>query len=262
MNLSPFTTEVDGLTLRGTLYVPEGVEGPAPTAVLFHGFGGNRVDFSGILVQVARALSQHGIAVATYDRAGHGESDGDFFDTSVSRDIRHAHAVLATVAAREEVDADAGLHLAGLSLGAVITSAVAAEALPRIASVSLWSNAAVFVDEIKGGTIQGRPLTSLAEDGYFDFLGVRMGPAMVEDAVTYDVYARAAGYGGPALVMHGTQDFVPVSYAERFAQLWDGRTELHVVEGADHGWGTVPHRDMVVAETMRFITSHAGGGVA
>lgn len=257
MNLVPLSTEVEGLTLRGTLYVPEHVSGPTPGAVLFHGFGGNRIDFSGFMVQVASGLVESGIAVVTYDRAGHGESDGEFFDTSVSRDIRHAHAVLAEVAALPQIDAAAGLHLGGLSLGAVIAASVAAESSQAIASLSLWSNAAVFVDEIRGGTIQGRSFASIDDVGYFDFMGVRMGRAMIDDAASFDVYARARGYAGPALIMHGTSDFVPVEYAQRYADVWGDRAELMIVEGADHGWATVPHRDLLVATTAGFVREQA-----
>ena len=32
-------TTINGLTLRGTAHVPEGVIGPVPTVLLFHGFG-------------------------------------------------------------------------------------------------------------------------------------------------------------------------------------------------------------------------------
>ncbi|MEE1651031.1 alpha/beta hydrolase [Brachybacterium sp. J144] len=257
MKLIPLTTKVDGVVLRGTIHAPEHAPHPTPGAVLFHGFGGNRIDFSGFMVQVARGLVERGCTVVTYDRAGHGESDGEFFDTSVTRDIRHAHAVLADVAALPQVDAAAGLHLGGLSLGAVIAACVAAESPLPIASLSLWSNAAVFVDEIRGGTIQGRSLQTLDTVGYFDFLGMRMGRAMVDDAASFDPYGRAAEYGGPALVMHGTSDFVPVEYARRYAELWGDQADLRIVEDADHGWATVPHRELLVETTASFVSAHA-----
>ncbi len=63
-------------------------------AVLFHGFGGNRIDFSGFVVQMARELASRGLVVVTYDRAGHGESDGTFFDTTVSGDVEDALQVV------------------------------------------------------------------------------------------------------------------------------------------------------------------------
>lgn len=251
MTIQPFETTVRGLALRGLTSLPDGA-GPWPTAVLLHGFGGCRVEGARLFVELSRALTRAGVAVVAFDRAGHGESDGDFFDTSATGDVQDVLEVLDAVAALDAVDGD-DLHLVGLSLGAVIAAVVAARSTPPVRSLTMWSTAAVFVDEIASGSIQGRSLAGLATDGYFDFMGQRMGPAMVEDARTFDPYALAAPYTGPVLLMHGTADFVPVSYAQRYAEMWGSAATLDVVPGADHGWADVPHRDQVIAATVGFV---------
>jgi pimeloyl-ACP methyl ester carboxylesterase len=262
MRIRPFEARVRGLTLRGSQHLAEGA-GPRPTAVLMHGFGGSRVETTGVFVALARRLAAEGIGVVAYDRAGHGESDGEFLDTTVTGDVADARQVLDAVRALPEVDAD-DVHLVGMSLGAVVASVVAAEEGAGIRSLAMWSTAAVFVDDIRAGTIQGRSLASLDADGWFDFAGMRMGPAMRDDALGFDPYARAAGYRGPALLLHGTDDFVPVDYARRYLEpdaLGD-RAELVVVEGADHGWAQLPQRDEVIARTVGFVRAHAAGGTA
>lgn len=253
--IRPFETVVDGLCLRGTRYVPS-LREPRATAVLFHGFGNSRGETTCMFVTLARRLAANGIGVVAYDRAGHGESDGEFFDTSVSLDVRHAHHVLASIADLDGVDAG-NLHLVGMSLGSVVASVVAAESALPVRSLTMWSTAAMFADEIRSGTLQGKSLDTLDSDGYFDFLGMRMGPAMRDDAASFDVYGRAAAYPGPVRLLHGTEDFVPLSYAERYLQVYVDRAELMVVDGADHGWGTVPHRELVFSRTVDFISHHA-----
>ncbi len=257
MNLQPFETIVRGLALRGVHYRPD-QDGAAPTVVLFHGFGGSRVETTGVFVTLARALTARGLGVVAYDRAGHGESDGDFFDTSVSRDVEDAHAVLDAIVEWGDVDAE-NLHLVGMSLGAVVASVVASENSRSPRSLTMWSTAALFVDEIRSGNLQGRSLEGLDRDGFFDFLGMRMGPALRDDALTFDVYGRAAGYDGPALLLHGTDDFIPVSYAERYlaTDVFGERAELVVVDGADHGWAQLPQRDDLIARTVAFVTANA-----
>lgn len=250
-----FDTVVDGLCLRGTHYVPS-LREPRGTAVLFHGFGNSRVETTRMFVTLARRLAANGIGVVAYDRAGHGESDGEFFETSVSLDVRHAHHVLADIAGLDDVDAG-NLHLVGMSLGSVVASVVAAETALPVRSLTMWSSAAMFADEIRGGTLQGKSLATLDSEGYFDFLGMRMGPAIRDDAASFDVYGRAAAYAGPVRLLHGTEDFVPLSYAERYLQVYGDRAELIVVDGADHGWGTVPHREFVFSHTVDFISHHA-----
>jgi len=265
MRLVPFETTVRDLTLRGTHYLPDAAASAAPepraTVVLLHGFGGSRVETTGVFVALARALVAAGFGVLAFDRAGHGESDGEFFDTTASGDIADTAAVLAALRESPAVDA-ANLHLVGMSLGSVIAATVAAEAErgAGIRSLTMWSTAAVFVDDIRSGQIQGRSLAALdGPDGFFDFLGMRMGPAMRDDALTFDPYARAAGYGGPVLLLHGTADFVPVSYAERYAEadVFGARADVVVVEGADHGWAEIPQRDELIARTVSFIQTHS-----
>lgn len=258
MNIVPFTASVEDMTLRGSLHLPSPGDGPHPVVVLMHGFGGNRTETARLFVDAARALADSGFAVLAWDRAGHGESDGEFFDTQVTRDVRHTHAVLAALAERPDLDTS-DLHLVGLSLGAVIAVAAAASSPVPVGSVTLWSTAAVFVDEIASGFIQGRSLASLETEGYFDFLGQRMGPAMVQDARTFDPYAAAAAYHGSVLLLHGTEDFVPVRYAERYIETLDD-ARLEVVEGADHGWMTVPHREHLLRRTVEHVTARSRRG--
>ncbi|GAB3460082.1 alpha/beta hydrolase [Kineococcus endophyticus] len=255
--VEPFRTTVRGLELRGTRYRPAG-DGPAPTAVLFHGFGGSRVETTGVFVTLARRLVAAGTGVVAFDRAGHGESDGEFFDTTVTQDVEDSRRVLDVVAALPGVDAQ-DLHLVGMSLGSVVASVVAADRPAGIRSLTMWSTAAVFADEVRGGTLQGRPLDVLDGQGFFDFLGQRLGPALREDARGWDPWARAAGWRGPTLLLHGTDDFVPLGCARRYLDddVLGDRAELVVVEGADHGWAQLPQRDTVVAATVAFTTRHA-----
>jgi len=262
MRIRPFEAPVRGLVLRGSQHLAD-APGPRPTAVLMHGFGGSRVETTGVFVALARRLAEAGIGVVAYDRAGHGESDGEFLDTTVTGDVADARRVLDAVRALPEADPD-DVHLVGMSLGAVVASVVAAEetaAGARIRSLAMWSTAAVFVDDIRAGTLQGRSLASLDDDGWFDFAGMRMGPAMRDDALGFDPYARAAGYDGPALLLHGTEDFVPVSYARRYLapDALGDRAELVVVDGADHGWAQLPQRDEAIARTVAHVAAHAGG---
>lgn len=86
------------------------------------------------------------MSAVAHDRAGHGESDGEFFDTTAAGDIRTAHRVLEVVRALPDVDGN-DVHPLGMSLGAVIAS-VAAErqSIRPVRSLTMWSTAAVFVD--------------------------------------------------------------------------------------------------------------------
>lgn len=259
MNLTPLAFEVGPHVLRGSLYLPDGIAGPRPTAVLHHGFGGSRTE-AGSFVDLARALNARGVAVVAMDRAGQGESDGDFADISVERDVHDSIELLDRIAALDVVDAH-DLHLVGLSMGAVVASLVAAQRPQAVRSLTFWSVAAVFVDEITAGRLQGQPTDVVERVGWFDFYGRRIGPALFAEAPGFDVYGRARGYAGPVRVLHGDADFVPVRYAEAYGDVYGDAMELTVVPGADHGWSTVPTRDLVIRETVEMVCRHAGARV-
>ncbi|MBW3083629.1 alpha/beta hydrolase [Bifidobacterium phasiani] len=261
--LEPMSFDVDGgdrgaLTLRGTRYLPEGfgADGGHPVAVLMHGFGGNRIDFSGFIVQVGRTLAEHGVVAVAYDRAGHGESDGDFFDTTIAGDVDDALQVIAAVRRMPGVDPN-DLHLVGLSFGAVQSTYLAPllDVPPR--SLTLCSTASSYADEIRGGHLQGQPLDSVAATGYFDFMGVAMGPALIDEAKATDVYAKAQGYDGPVLFVHGTEDFIPVDYVERYRDVYGERMETMIVQGGNHGFGNVAHRRAIMPRIAQFVSGHA-----
>lgn len=257
MDLHPLAFLVDGLVLRGSLHLPAAEvtqAGPLPTAVLHHGVGGQRSE-AGAFVQLARALVAEGLAVVAMGRAGRGESDGDFADVSVERDVRDSVEVFDRIAALDAVDAT-NLHLVGLSMGAVVASLVAPLAPHPVRSLTLRSVAAVFVDEVSAGHLQGQSTARVDRDGHLDAAGRRISPGLFAEAPGFDVDGRARGYGGPVRVLHGDADFVPVRYAEAYRDVSGDAMDLTMVPGADHGWSAVPTRDLVVHETVWFLTGH------
>lgn len=256
MNIEPLTFEAFDKVLRGTLYLPNRHDDEVPVALLFHGFGGNRIEGSRFFVRLARRLVAKGIAVVSYDRAGHGESDGDFFDTTVTRDIKDAQEVLAAIEGYPFADRN-NIHIVGYSLGGVVAAGVAAEASNTVRSLTLISPAAIFVDDIRKGVIQGKSLSSLKSKGYFDFYGDEMGKKMIEDAGSFDVYQSARGFEGKVLIMQGTNDFIPLSYAERYKKVYGDNATLLIRDGADHGWATVPDREYAMSHVTRFVCRNA-----
>lgn len=244
----------DGITMRGMAYIANGA-GPRPAVILNHGFGGSHTE-QGCFVRLARTLANAGFHVFALDRTGQGDSDGEFFDVTVARDLADVNAIIDYVLAREEVD-ETNLHLVGLSMGAVLTTLVAAQRPNDVKSITCMSTAAAFVDEIKGGKLQGKDLSVIKEQGYLDFYGTRLGPAIVEETQNQEIYEAAQGYDGPVRMLHGTADFIPVSYAQKYREVYGSNLDLTIREGADHGWTSVPHRDFINEEIVKFVSAQA-----
>lgn len=243
-----------GLTLRSTVHVPDGLpETRWPVVVFVHGFTSNRLELPSF-VGISRLLQDNGIASVRVDLSGHGESDGDFFDVTITGEIAETRAVVRAVRAMEFVDPER-LALVGMSMGGVVAGIVAAEE-PGIRAACLWSPAAVAPFHIRDGHVQGRRLApEIEKKGYFDAGGYRVSPALLQDIAALDVYGRSAGYRGPVRIIHGdNDDAAPLEYGRRYLEHYDGNAELEVVPGADHAWGTVPHRTRLHQSTSEFLT--------
>jgi uncharacterized protein len=246
----------NGLTLRSTVHIPAGPPGTRwPTAVFVHGFTSNRLELPSF-VGMSRTLEANGIASVRFDLSGHGESDGDFFDVTITGEIAETRAVLQAVRNLDFVDPER-IGLVGMSMGGVVAGIVAAEE-PGISALCLWSPAAVAPFEISRGYFRGRNIAAeIEEKGYVDADGHRMGPALVEDIAGIDVYGRSSAYTGPVHILHGDKDCIaPLEYVRRYLDHYDGNAELQIVEGADHAWATVPHRSDLHQSTLRFLRRH------
>ncbi|MFF4357661.1 alpha/beta hydrolase [Streptomyces sp. NPDC001604] len=254
--IRPHDFQHDGLTLRATLHIPEGPsETRHPTVVFVHGFTSNRLELPNF-VAMSRLLEAHGIASVRFDLSGHGESDGDFFDVTVTGEIAETRAILRSVRTLDFVDPDR-IGLVGMSMGGVVAGIAAAEE-PGTGALCLWSPAAVAPFEVGSGYLKGREVApEIAEHGYFDADGHRVSPAFVKDLAGLDVYGRSGAYAGPVHILHGDKDHIaPLAYVRRYLDHYDGNAHLEIVEGADHAWGTVPHRTALHQSTLRFLRRH------
>lgn len=243
--------ENEGQKLYGFVHAPEGA-GPHPGIALLHGFGGNHIEPHALFPKAARAFAEGGVAVLRFDFRGSGDSEGRFHDASIEGEVSDAQAGLRFLAAQPEVD-PAWLGVAGLSLGGMI-AALTAGRTPEVRAVALWAAVAHLGELFQAGGDAER-MDELAAQGYIDFGGLAVGPALVMQAMTTDpVAALASGSGAPVLVLHGTGDeTVPVEHARRYAAALGERAELETLEGADHVFSSVPWERRVIERTRDWL---------
>lgn len=236
-----------GQTMRGLLHEPAS-PGPHPAVAVFHGFTGNRSAPDRLFVPLARRLAAAGVAALRFDFRGSGESDGLFVDMTTSAEVEDGAAALAFLRAQPGVD-PRRVGVAGLSMGAMVASLLAARPGTRLSSLVLWSPAiprSWFVHFPAGVTPD--MVTEPREEG-----GWPIGPGFFRDLATHDPYAAVRSHRGPTLVVHGSADtLVPEPVARGYLEATNG--EWLAVEGADHTFTGVRLQNRVIDATVEFLT--------
>ncbi|UFX58307.1 alpha/beta hydrolase [Chlamydia trachomatis] len=132
-----------GYNLVGVFHTPTTPmpEGGYPTVIFFHGFRGNCYGSDGVYRELAYLLASNGIAVARFDMAGCGNSEGICDQIPARTYLRNGEDILAAVSKYPEVNAHR-IGVAGVSLGCHTTIHLASSYKPRdytIRAISVWA---------------------------------------------------------------------------------------------------------------------------
>ena len=131
------------------------------------------------------------------------------------------------------------------------------------ASLALWAPTA-FVDYLveREGETSKDPYIWLHDNfretvekrGYVDMGGFRRGKAFFESIRYYDPASAIAGYSGPVLLLHGSEDqTVSLINSQVLHENAPGRKLLVVVDGADHTFASEHWEDQVIGATVRWF---------
>jgi len=229
----------------GVLHVPEST--PAPGSIMCHGFTGHKAETHRLFVDAARDFTRNGLAVLRFDFRGSGDSEGEFHEMTVSREIEDARAALDFLASRPEVD-PARLGVLGLSLGGCVAACLAGTD-ERVRALVLW--AAVGHME--------RTFDGLAPEftgDVLDMTGWPLGRGFLDDLPNIQPLKQLEKYVGPSLVVHGSNDeTVPPSDASDYRLALGGHCRLHMVEGADHVFSTLRQKAEAIEVSRDFLVS-------
>lgn len=237
-----------GEVLAASLELPAARGGAAAPAVLLcHGFTGHKAEDGRLFVRLARALAADGIASLRFDFRGSGDSDGDFADVTIERELEDARAALARLAAEPGVD-PRRLAVLGLSLGSTVAALLAGERTD-LAALVLWATVArpgeLFRPEPH--VQQGEPRPGWAvRDAFYD------------SCARADPLGALARHAGPLLCVHGTRDYVPRAWAEAArATSRHPASALELVEG-EHTFGAEAGKARAVELTRSWLCGALG----
>lgn len=227
-----------GQNLSGVLHIPEG-EGPFPAVVMFTGLASfkdkpHHENFR-------NKLAEAGIVAFAFDYTGHGKSEGQYLDFTVSQGIQDAKNAIEYLKEQKFVD-EKRIGLSGTSLGALIALALAAE-MPQIKALVLMSPA-INLAMTQGQNLDSAKLKELQEKGWLDYHGYQLSFKFLQDAQKLDGISLLSKIKIPTLIIHGDKDkIVPVDMAKKLFAILACQKEFMIAEKEGHDFrGKVAER--------------------
>lgn len=259
--------EKDGIILRGVVNTPDDfdVSKKYPAVIMYHGFGGDRNGSTWMRTQNAEYLTDRGYVVLRFDFSGTNESDGDFYDMTVSREEEEAIMIYNFTKLREYVDRNR-IYLVGHSLGGVISTLIADKVNPKamvlLAPASDMNNpdyikvaALTYFDDVQTST-DGDPLyvvRKLRKMEDVDIGGAKLNRNFLIDFLKKDIYKQASKYKGNVLIIRGTNDDLVFNDANVKLNKAYPHSIYEQIEGADHSFKNYEHRLIMFDKMYRFL---------
>ncbi|CAM3905256.1 alpha/beta fold hydrolase [Deinococcus frigens] len=233
--------------MYGMLHTPDS-PAPAqgwPSVVMVHGYTGHRTEHHRLFVLLSRVLAARGMASLRFDCRGSGDSQGDFHEMTVSREVEDASAAADHLRDQPGLDPER-VTLLGYSMGGMVSALAAQRA--RAHRLLLWAPALpeLWLPLLRGGVL---PPTVTDVDGW------PLGRAFLQELPRLRPLEAAAAWGGVAHVIHGDADTTcPPEWGVRYAQALG--CDAAAIPGGTHNFTSLETTEMLYAETLRFL----GGG--
>lgn len=215
-----------------------------------HGLSSNRRGEKAL--HFARQVARRGEAFASLDLTGHGDSEGDLVDLSLTRNISDLERGLSFVESTH--GPFAAVHLIGSSMGGFTALWFSAQQ-PGIVTRNI-----VIAPAFE---MAGRMLLSLGPEKakqwrregalHFDtgYAAFDLGYHFVEDEARYPTESLRRRLKTPSLILHGSDDeVVPCQLSRRFAQRLE-HVELVEIDGGDHR--LTENKERLFDEMWRFV---------
>lgn len=236
--------KVGGQRVYGMVHLPDSPR-PAqgfPSVLILHGYTGNRGGDHRLLPLLSRHLMRLGIASLRFDFRGSGESEGDFSEMTVTREVEDATEGMAYLRDLPEIDPERAMLL-GFSMGGLVAALASPQVKPH--RLALWAPALpeLWLPFLKGGFVP--PVIS-------DSGGWPIGRGFLLEMPRLKPLEAVSQYSGQTRVFHGEADpSVPLEIGERYARA--ANADLIVIPGANHTFDSLVAVEQLYDVTGRYL---------
>ncbi len=238
-------------SLAGVLHVPNAEKPPA--IVMASGFSSDKNE-SGLFSKTAQSLCSNGFLVLRFDFSGSGESEGNFVETTISKeagDLESAIEFIKTQNIKKEK-----IGLIGSSLGGVICFLSCSLEIKAIAINSTPLNlkeafaSALGKNEIK--KLESHGTLQLSEDWGNHI----MGKALWEECKSLNIANKVKNIMCPLLIIQGSKDHdISINWSKEIFKLANEPKKLELIEDGDHIFSKPKPRKQFVSLTVKWFES-------
>ncbi len=225
-----------------------------PIILLCHGFASNKDGRTNLHLE--KILNQESLSTFRFDFFGHGESEGNIEELTVSEavdDIQNAVFHLRESGYKK-------IALYGSSFGGM-ASLIAASRVKEFFLLALKSPVSNYKDLILR-LYKKEEIKEWEENGYLELKGIEGRKIKIkyfffQDACQNNGYKAAKKVSIPTLIVHGDRDeMVPLYQSLKIASILKN-CRLEVINGADHGYSEPEHFEKMVGLISSFIIKNA-----
>ncbi len=239
--------------LAGVMHVPHVIDNP-PVLVMAHGFTDDKVCDNRIFVRFARRASEQGYAVLRFDFAGSGDSEGDFADMTVTKEIQDLRSALE-FAHSIPLLTESPIYLVGYSLGGAVALSLAAMD-HRVNGVVCWAPASdlrpLFSTILGEGAFlaaQSNKVVACRNDSKCFILKSEFFSDLDKHRPAREIAHLSPR---PVLLVQGTADAkVAPGHAQALFKAAGEPKALHFIRGASHSFGF--HEEELIETTLRHL---------
>jgi len=239
----------EGINLCGMISNPT-LDKTKPIIILCHGFASSKD--SRTWKGLEEILNKNNVSTFRFDFLGHGESEGNFEDITVSKSIEEVLSAISFI----KKEGYNKIGLIGGSFGG-LASIVAASRSNDLFALALKSPVSIFGETMDYG--KWREIKKEAkENGHTFYINskgekLRLNYPFFEDAEKVNGYKFAKKIKIPTLIVHGDIDrAVKIEQSKKTAELIQN-CRLEIIKGADHSYTAFEHFEKMLSLISQFI---------
>lgn len=251
----PVQVDVKGRSIMGVFHIPHKFAKGTPVIVMCYGFNGNRVEQHRMSVYAAKRAAQQGVAFMRIDYRGLGNSEGEFWESSISSKVEDITKVIDFIQGCFQ-SKENSLFLLGFSDGIKIASEVLS-LREHVCGIAMWSP--IFFSNPVFFKSRTRPKL-VREPGSKEmvcpFYGLWVGVDHLRELAQTKAFDNFCQFEGPKLCIYGENDFSVAQTRKAFEEarlLHDQDLKIVTIPGAKHLFGRTEWTREVIDVTINWV---------